>query len=156
MNKVIHLDTTDQRILRTLQRQGDLSQAALAEAVGTSAASCYRRIKSLEESGVFGPTVRLVNPAAVGKTVDVVCQVRMKAHDFETRNGFELFVEQHQEIIECLSMSGEWDYQLRITVGSIAEYEDFLMRRLLSNPSVATSSSHFALKRIKYTTELKL
>lgn len=151
-----HIDSLDRKLLRVLQRRADLSQAALAEEIGSSPASCWRRMKILEEAGVLGPTVRLLNPQAIGKTLDAICQVRMKAHDRESRAAFEAFVEQQEEIMECLSMSGEWDYQLRITVRDMAEYEDFLMRRLLSQPAIATSASHFALKRIKYTTAIAI
>lgn len=154
MSDSYQIDRLDKRLLRALQRNANISQAALAEEVGSSPASCWRRIKAMEDAGVLGPTVRLVSPEAVGKTLDIVCQVRMKAHDRESRSAFETFVVDHPEVMECLSMSGEWDYQLRITVGSMAEYEEFLMRRLLSHPTVANSASHFALKRIKYTTEL--
>lgn len=51
-------------------------------------------------------------------------------------------------------MSGEWDYLLRVVVGDVREYEAFLMGQLLGHPSVATSASHFALKRVKYTTSM--
>ena len=149
---MVHLDPLDRKILRLLQKRADLSQAALAEEVGSSPASCWRRIKALEDAGVLGPTVRLLNPRAIGKNLDAICQVRMKAHDQASRAAFEEFVGQQEEVLECLSMSGEWDYQLRITVGNVEDYEDLLMRRLLSHPAVATSATHFALKRIKYTT----
>jgi len=151
-----HLDPLDLKILRTLQKRGDISQVALAEAVGSSPASCWRRLKALEDSGVFGPVVRLLNPAALGKTLDVICQVRMKEHNVEARTAFETFILNREEVLECLSVSGEWDYQLRLIVTDMAEYENFLMNRLLRHPSVGTSSSHFALKRIKYTTEIPL
>lgn len=149
---MVHLDPLDRKLLRLLQKRADLSQAALAEEVGSSPASCWRRIKALEDAGVLGPTVRLLNPRAIGKNLDAICQVRMKAHDQASRAAFEEFVGQQEEVLECLSMSGEWDYQLRITVGNVEDYEDLLMRRLLSHPAVATSATHFALKRIKYTT----
>ncbi len=153
---MVHLDQLDRKILRVLQRRADLSQAALAEEVGSSPASCWRRIKALEDAGVLGPTVRLLNPRAIGKNFDAICQVRMKAHDQASRAAFEQFVQQQEEVLECLSMSGEWDYQLRITVGNVEEYEELLMRRLLSHPAVATSATHFALKRIKYTTAIPI
>lgn len=149
-------DQLDRRILRILQKRADLSQAALAEQVGSSPASCWRRIKVMEAEGILGPTVRILDPRALGKNLDAVCQVRMKAHDRDSRASFEAFVEQQEEVLECLSMSGEWDYQLRITVSNVGEYEEFLMRRLLSHPSVATSATHFALKRVKHTTALSV
>lgn len=154
--QIIQLDKVDRKLLRLLQRQADMSQAALAEEVGASPTSCWRRLRNLEKVGVLGATVRLLNPEKLGMTLDAVCQVRMKSHDPDSRHDFEAFIETQEEVIECLSMSGEWDYQLRITVSDMAEYEEFLMRRLLCHPTVATSASHFALKRIKYTTALPI
>ena len=146
------LTALDRKLLDLLQRQADLSQTGLAEEVGTSTASCWRRIKALEAAGILGPTVRLVDRKAVGRDLDVICQVRMKSHDQTLRADFERFVAKHDEVMECYSMSGEWDYLLRVVVGDVRDYERFLMGELLNHPAVATSASHFALKQIKYTT----
>ncbi len=154
MNQTHQLDAIDRRLLEVLQQQGDISHAALAERVGASSASCWRRIRALETAGVLGATVRLVDPQAVGRGVDVICHVRMKSHEPERRRAFETFVQAHSEIVECFSMSGEWDYLLRVVVGDVTHYEHFLMRELLAHPSVGTASSHFALSRIKHTTAL--
>lgn len=154
MKQTAHLDDVDRRILRVLQQDANLSHTALAERVGVSAASCWRRIRSLEDASVLRNQVRLVDPEAVGRGVNVLCHVRMKAHERENRTRFEDFVTSHREIMECYSMSGEWDYLLRVVVSSVADYERFLMRELLSHPSVATASSHFALSQVKYTTAL--
>lgn len=154
--KYTKLDSLDRKLLRILQQKADISQAALAEEAGASPASCWRRLKSLEEAGVLGPLVRLLNPETIGKNLDIVCQVRMKAHDRESRASFEAFIMRREEVMECLSMSGEWDYQLRLTLSDMTEYEDFLMRHLLAHPTVANSATHFALKRIKYTTALPI
>jgi len=150
------LDALDRRILKILQQEGDISHSKLAESVGASSASCWRRIKALEERGVLHGAVRLVNPETVDLSLDVLCQVRVKSQEPGSRDDFEQFVGNHPEIVECFSMSGEWDYLLRVMVSSVAKYEHFLMRELLAHPSVATSASHFALKRIKYTTALPL
>jgi DNA-binding Lrp family transcriptional regulator len=148
------LDPIDRKILRILQRQADISQTNLAEEVGVSPASCWRRVKALEASGVIGPAVRLLDQHAIGRGLDVICQVRMKTHDMTARADFERFIQDHEEIMECFSMSGEWDYMLRVVVGQVGDYERFLMRELLNHPAIATSASHFALNRIKYTTAM--
>jgi DNA-binding Lrp family transcriptional regulator len=150
------LDALDRKILKVLQKDGDISHSKLAEGVGASTASCWRRIKALEERGVLCAAVRLVNPETVDLSLDVLCQVRVKSQEPNSRDDFERFVDSHPEIVECFSMSGEWDYLLRVMVGSVGKYEHFLMRELLAHPAVATSASHFALKRIKYTTALPL
>src|ERR1700679_3882204 len=92
------LDEIDRRLLRALQADADLSQAALAEKVGASAASVWRRVKALEETGVLRGAVRLVDPQRVGRGVSVICQLRMRSHPVEERAKFEAFVQTRGEI----------------------------------------------------------
>ena len=150
------MDNIDRQILRSLQTDGSLSVAALAAQVGTSTASCWRRVRSLEAAGVLGRTVRLVDARKVHRGVNVMCQVRLKSHAPESRRSFERLLESHEEIMECYSMSGEWDYLLRIVVADIDEYERFLMKHVLNHESVATVASNFALSQLKYSTALPI
>jgi Lrp/AsnC family transcriptional regulator len=148
------VDAIDKRIIELLQRDGAISHADLGEKVGASAASCWRRIKALEAAGVLTATVRLVDPEKVGLGVNVFCSIRVRNHTRDARKLFEDFMHDRPEVIECFSMSGEWDYLLRIAVADVADYERFLMRTLLEHPSVGAASSHFALSTTKYTTAL--
>ncbi len=156
MSETIHLDEVDRRILRALQDDAGMSQAALADKIGVSTASCWRRIQALEASGVLRKAVRLLDAHRVGRGVNVLCHVRMNSHSPDSRGAFERFVTDRPEVMECYSMSGEWDYLLRVVVADVADYERFLMRDLLAHPRVATASSHFALSQVKYTTALPL
>ena len=135
---------------------GSLSSADLAQTVGASSASTWRRIKALETSGVLGRIVRLVDAEAIGRGVNVLCNIRMRSHEVEHRDSFERFVDGRPEVMECYSMSGDWDYLLRIVVADVSGYNQFLMSTLLPHPSVAAGSSHFALALTKYTTALPL
>ena len=111
-------------------------------------------IKALEAAGVLTATVRLVDPAQVGRGVNVLCNVRMRSHALDARSAFEQFVDGRPEVVECFSMSGEWDYLLRVVVADVADYNQFLMHTLLAQPTVAGAASHFALSTTKYTTAL--
>ncbi|WP_374413486.1 Lrp/AsnC family transcriptional regulator [Novosphingobium colocasiae] len=146
------LDAIDRRLLHELQRDASLSHAELAERVGASSASCWRRIRALEADGVLGPPVRLVDARRVGRGVNVLCHIKIRNHSAETTEAFENFVAARDEIIECYSMSGDWDYLLRVLVADVEDYNRFLMRTVLRHPSVATGSTHFALSQVKYTT----
>jgi len=148
------MDGIDRKIIRELQRDASLSHAALAERVGASPASVWRRIRSLEQAGVLGATVRLASPEALGRAVNVLCQVRMTRQSVEARADFEQFIQSREEIVECYAMSGEWDYLLRIAVKDVADYDRFVMRGVLAHPSVANAASNFALRQVKYTTEI--
>lgn len=147
-------DPIDRKILRELQADASLSNAELAERVGSSAPSCWRRVKLLEAAGILGRSVRLLDAAKVDCGVNVICNVRMRSHDSANTAAFETFVQERPEILDCYSMSGDWDYLLRIVASDVAGYERFLMRVLLAQPGVANASSHFALSQTKYTTQL--
>lgn len=148
------IDAIDRRIIAELQADGTITHNELSERVGASSASCWRRIKVLEADGILTRTVRLVDPDKVGRGVNVLCNVRMRSHVEGTRGSFERFVQTRPEIIECFSMSGDWDYLMRIVVADVADYNRFLMDVLLAHDAVAGASSHFALALTKYTTQL--
>lgn len=150
------LDAIDRKLLHELQRNAAISHAELAERVGASTASCWRRIRALETDGILGRHVRLVDAARVGRGVNVICHIKIKNHLAETTEAFESFIASREEIIECYSMSGDWDYLLRILVADVEDYNRFLMRTVLRHPSVATGSSHFALSQVKYTTAVPI
>ncbi|HEX2763188.1 MAG TPA: Lrp/AsnC family transcriptional regulator [Allosphingosinicella sp.] len=154
MKDTAHLDAVDRRIVRELQRDASLSHSALAERVGASPASVWRRVRSLEKAGVLGRAVRIANPEALGRAVNVLCQVRMTRQTVEARSDFEDFIQSREEIVECYAMSGEWDYLLRIAVADVADYDRFIMRGVLAHSSVANAASNFALRQVKYTTEI--
>lgn len=154
MDETYHLDAIDRRIVRGLQRDASLSQAALADAVGASPASVWRRVRNLEREGVLGATVRLADPARLGRSVNVLCQVRMHRQTVADREEFESFIQAREEIVECYAMSGEWDYLLRIAVRDVADYDRFIRQGVLAHPSVANAASNFALRQVKYTTEI--
>ena len=151
---MFQIDEIDRRIVRELQRDASLSQAVLAERVGASPASVWRRIRNLEKEGVLGPTVRLANAQRLGRSVNVLCQVRMRRQTVEARADFEQFIQSRDEIVECYAMSGEWDYLLRIAVRDVDDYDRFSRQGVLAHPSVANAASNFALRQVKYTTEI--
>ncbi len=139
------LDAIDRRILSALQTDAAPSHAELAERVGSSPASVWRRIKAMEETGLLLQPIRLLNPRLLGYGVNVLCNIRVRSHTREVRGSFESFVSKRAEILECFSMSGDWDYLLRIVAQDVTDYERFLMTILLEHPAVGGASSHFAL-----------
>jgi Lrp/AsnC family transcriptional regulator len=156
MEQSYQLDGIDRRIVAELQEDASLSHAELATRVHSSPASVWRRVRALEKADILGASVRMVNADKVGCGVNVICNIRNRSHTVEARTAFEDFVRSRPEILECFSMSGDWDYLLRIVVRDVVAYEAFLMRILLNHPSVASASSHFALSVTKHTISLPI
>lgn len=150
------MDRHDTEILNNLQRDTTLTNQALAEAVGLSAATTWRRVQSLEAAGVISARVALVDPRRAGLGTTVMTEVTLSGHSRENRDGFERLVSTSREILECYAVSGSHDYRLLIRVRDIETYEHFLMDVLLAHPAVANAATSFVLRQIKYTTALPL
>ncbi|WP_112321704.1 Lrp/AsnC family transcriptional regulator [Oceanibium sediminis] len=150
------MDRQDIEILRILQTDATLSNQALAERTGLSAATVWRRVQSLEAAGLVTARVALLDPAGVGLGTTVVTEVRLTRHNRENRQAFEKMVLASPEIQECYAVSGSHDYQLLIRCADIAAYEHFLMEVLLASEVVASAETSFVLRQIKYTTALPI
>ncbi len=152
--KNVSFNETDQRILTELQKDASRSMSEIAEAANTSAATCWRRVRHLEEAGILGPTVRLVEPASVGRPMDAFCQVRIKSQDAASREDFQRSMSLEPAIVEVYSISGDWDYLVHLLVKDMADLESILMKRILEHECVAGTSTIFAMRRIKHVTEV--
>ena len=150
------LDQLDRRILEEIQADGRMSNQELSERVGLSPSPCLRRLRQLEATGVIRRYVALVDPEAVGLAVTAFVRVRLNQQDDRQLGVFEDAVAEFPEIMECYLMSGEADYQLRVVVGSLGEFEDFLRRKLTRIPVVAQVTTSFALRPVVYKTALPL
>ena len=150
------LDETDQKILRLLQRDATLNIHGIGEAVGLSHTPCWRRIKKLEDHGIIAGRRCILDPERVGMDVSIFVFVRLDTHSAEVLEKFERATLDVPEILQCYTMSGEFDYLLRVVVPSVRDYEKTIKGRLLKLPHVGVMNSHFALNEIKNSTELPI
>lgn len=150
------LDEIDRRILVELQRDGRLTNHDLAGRIGVSASPCWRRVRALEEAGVIKGYAALVDPAALGLNVSVFTQVSLERQEKKALQVFEAAVGEWPEIMECYLMTGDADYLLRVVVPDLAAYERFLMARLTRIRGIASIKSSFALRSVKYRTDLPI
>ena len=148
------LDAIDLKILDQLQANGRMTNQDLADRVGLSPSPCLRRVRQLEEAGVIGSYVALVNPEKVGLSVTAFVRVRLDRQDDRHLAIFEEAVSQFPEVMECYLMTGEADYQLRVLVTSLGEFEDFLRYSLTRIEGVGQVTTSFALRPVVYKTAL--
>ncbi len=148
------LDETDRRILRALQAEPDLAIAQLSERVGLSQTPCWRRLKRLKETGVIRRLALILDPRQLGLPISVLAHLKLHRHDEATLEGFEAAVLGHPQIVDCVSVSGESDYAMRVVAASVDDYERFLKKVLLHLPGVASINSSFMMNVVKRTTDL--
>ena len=152
----MHLDEFDKKILDRLQRDSTIAVVELAEQVGLSQSTCWRRINLLEQAGIIRSRVALLDAKALGLEVTVFANIKLSAHGRRSLSEFEEAISQCPEVVECYTMSGEMDFLLRIVARDIEAYERFLRETLLQMPSVQEVHSHIALSQVKHTTMLPL
>jgi Lrp/AsnC family leucine-responsive transcriptional regulator len=150
------LDAIDRKVLLQLQADGRITNHDLAGKVGLSPSPCLRRVRQLENERIITGYVALVDPDMIGLGVSAFVRVRLSQQDDRHLAIFEEAIGAFPEVMECYLMTGEADYQLRVLVESLAEFEDFLRHKLTRIAGVSQVTSSFALRPVVYRTALPL
>jgi len=148
------LGVKDRRILAELQRDSRLTNQELADKVGMSNSATWRRVKSLEESGVIERYTAIVDPKKAGFGLASMVHVSLDRHEQSHVEQFVREVLRHPEVLECFATSGEADFHLRVVVEDIDAYNTFLDNFIFRLPGVSQVRSNIVLKEIKADTAL--
>ena len=132
-----------------LQQDGRLSNVELARRVGLTPPPCLRRVKRLEDAGVLSGYRAVIDPAAVGRGLEVFVDLEIQSTDLKTVEELEATMVGYDEVIELRRMFGRPDYFIRIAVADHAAYEAFLTGKLIGLPGVLRTTSHLTMKKIK-------
>lgn len=152
----VKIDKLDYKIMEQVQTDASISIQELAERVGLSSTACWRRLRKMENEGVIRKTVAILDPRHVQLSVSVFANIRLKDHKPESLRQFEDAIEHVPEVVECYSITGENDFILRVVVKDVEAYEELLNKKLINLFEVSSYKSMFALRQIKYQTELPL
>ncbi|MDB6177773.1 Lrp/AsnC family transcriptional regulator [Paracoccus sp. Z330] len=150
------LEDADIRLLRLLQADSTLSTQALAERAGLSASPAWRRVRRMIDEGIIEKQVSLVSPTHAGLHAMAYVQVSLLDHREESLARFDSFVQTEDQILECATITGTSDYQLKIVARDPEGLEHFIMRRMLALGIVRATVTNFVLRQTKFTTALPL
>ena len=152
----VQLDAIDTAILAALQREGRISNQALAQQVHLSPSACLRRVKALEDAGVIAGYVALLNPRAIGRPGTSFTIINLESTQPVVRQAFEQAVADTPEILDCHYVAGANDYLVRFTYRDAEDLERFHAEVLARLPGVVRSNSMLVLRTVKRTTALPL
>jgi Lrp/AsnC family transcriptional regulator, leucine-responsive regulatory protein len=150
----MRFDRTDVRILDVLQQDAALENQELARRVHLSPAACLRRVRRLRDAGFISQVVALVDAAKVGLHVQAYAFVRLESHHPGSLSQFETMVRNRREVMECVRLSGGYDFLIHIAVESMTSYSAFLDTHLLPLPAIRSVNTTFELGVLKRTTAL--
>jgi len=145
----------DIRIMEILQVDATRSLDSIADEIGVSLNTCWRRVQALEKSGVLERRVALIDNDKVGLPLTVFVSVRTDEHSKEWSEGFDKAVKDIPEIVEFYRLAGDVDYIMKLMVANVAHY-DAVYQRLIGRVKLSDVSASFAMEKLKFTTELPL
>jgi Lrp/AsnC family leucine-responsive transcriptional regulator len=143
------LDSTDRRMLEILQREGRISNAALAERLHLSPSPCLRRLRALERDGVISGYGAVLDRTKLGLGVTVFVEVKVDGHSDRTAAAISEKVSAAPEVISAHIVSGAADFLLEVVVPDLAAYERLMFDTLLRLPNIGDVRSNFALRTVK-------
>jgi Lrp/AsnC family transcriptional regulator len=150
------LDALDVCLLNILQQEGSLSVAEVAARARQSTTTCWRRIQQLEQDGVIKRRVALLDRGALGLDVTIFAHVKLATTGRDAIATFEAAIRDRSEVLECYTLTGEWDFLLKIVTRNIKAFEAFYLDYLSRIPCVQSVNSSVAVTVIKESTALPL
>jgi len=150
------LDAVDAKILDLIQHDAALSVAEIADRVGLSSSPCWRRIKRLEDSGVIQRRVTILDREKLGLGFEVYCTVKLSLPTKDNLDAFETAIVKLPEVVQCATVTGAADYELRIVTRDMHAFDDFLREKILGLGLVSNIESRIVIRAVKNTTAAPL
>ncbi|WP_092135685.1 Lrp/AsnC family transcriptional regulator [Cupriavidus sp. YR651] len=146
----VELDDLDRRILRALQADASLSNAALAAQVFASAPTCLRRVRRLRESGVIQREIAILDPARLGVRLTAIIEITLDRQTAEDYDAFEAYVCGESVVTQCYRVSPGPDFVVLTEMPDMAAYDAFARRLFTGASNVRNVRTFFSTHRAKF------
>lgn len=147
------MDRMNLKIIRALLQDGRISVTKLSQQVGLSIPAVTERMRKLEESGVIKGYTAVVDLEKIGLAVSAVIGITA----FKPQKEKLLAkLESLPEVVECLHVTGEDSYLIRIYVPTNRDVEEFVAKinifgetktRIILSEPISMGSRHDVLNR---------
>jgi Lrp/AsnC family transcriptional regulator, leucine-responsive regulatory protein len=154
VESTINLDAKDLAILKLLQQNARITVKEISEKVHLSTTPVHERIKRMEDNGVIKQYATLVDNAKVKKGLMVICYVSLRQHSKTSGDKFIKAINELNEVIECYTISGEFDFILKVVSENMDAYYDFHVNKLSQVENMGKVQSVFVMGVIKQTHQL--
>jgi len=142
-------DDIDYHILKELQLNSKITNLEFSKKIGLSPAPTLGRVQKLEKAGVIESYHAVLNREKLGIGFSALIQVSLTR---QVSNAIEKFVEQIHtidEIVECVQLTGTYDYQLRIITKDIPSFERLISEKLSTIEEIGQMQTLVVLSEVK-------
>ena len=106
------LDAIDLRMLDILQREGRITNAALAERLHLSPSPCLRRLRALERDGVVAGYRAILDRSKLGLGLTVFVELKVDSHSDRIAAAIGDALNAAPEVVSAHIVSGAADFLL--------------------------------------------
>jgi Lrp/AsnC family transcriptional regulator, leucine-responsive regulatory protein len=145
----MELDEIDKKILQVLRESADIPNNALADQVGLTPGPCLRRVQRLREEGIIRRYTVALDTPALGYSVSAFVEISLERHSGDISRTFLKAIQNMPQVLACYMVAGDCDYILRVTVKSLAEYQQLIWNDLHAVPGIRTLRSIIVLDTMK-------
>ncbi len=142
------MDTIDQKILRLLTRDANITAAEISQAVNLSIPAVNKRILKLRESGVIRSFTILTDQKKVKKPI--VAYILLTLQYGSAVENLMSCIQGDPDILECYAVTGDYDYIIKICAADMESLEEKLLR-LKGQRGVMKSHTMLSLMEHKFT-----
>jgi len=150
------LDETDLQVLSLLQTDGRMSISDISRKIDLSAPSTQDRLRQLQSAKIIKKFTAILDAEKLGLKLMSLTFVGLSLPQYKAIERFRNSVAEWSEVLECMDISGEYDFVLKIIVKDMRQYESLIREKLAKIPGVARIQTSFVLNAPKSTTEISL
>ena len=141
------MDYIDAEILKILSRNADVTSSDISQKVNLSVPAVNKRIQKLKKDGMIRRYTVLTNGKNIGKPIMAFVLLVVQA----SRQGepFLEYVKSDNDILECFSVTGEYDYLIKVCASDMEALKNKLSQIKLHN-GVVKSHTMISLLEQKF------
>lgn len=136
------MDDIDVKILRLLQQNARKTISDLSAEIGMSMPAISERLKKLENAGVIEKYCAILSPSKLNKELTALMFVGLESPRYS--DSFTEFIKGESDIQECLYITGEFDYSLKVITHNTHTLEA-LLNRIKTHHGIARTKTVVAL-----------
>ncbi len=142
----------------------DIVKIELSKKIGLSAAPTLGRVLKLEKHGIISNYHAILDYSKLGLGFTALVQVSLSRQKSSFVNNFLNQINEIDEIVECLQLTGNFDYQLRIIVKDIPSFDAIIAEKLgmieeigqMQTTVVLSTQKSSIVAPIDYSQEIKI
>ena len=143
------LDKIDLRILKVLQDNARITNQDLADEIHLSPSSCLMRVRKLEQSGILASYHAAVDLKKICRIVKCIVTISMHNQTKKDFAQFQSYVNSVPEILECYTVSGAFDFFLKVASPNMERYLEITDELIECTEAEIHLSTHVVMDETK-------